>query len=94
MLMGAGGGLNWRVLYFVWTMEVLNSSFCFFFFFLPPFSSEKNHHMERSLRASDKNNSYVWHSRGERDTDLAQRVPAEAERPHCPAAAVPSQRPG
>lgn len=33
--------MNFSVVYFVWTMEVLNRSFCFFFFFFPPFSSER-----------------------------------------------------
>lgn len=33
--------MNFSVVYFVWTMDVLNRSFCFFFFFFPPFSSER-----------------------------------------------------
>lgn len=33
--------MEFSVDYFVWTMDVLNRSFCFFFFFFPPLSSER-----------------------------------------------------
>lgn len=91
---GVQGGLNWRVLYFVWTMEVLNRSFCFFFFFLPPFSSEKEQRWNEFENKRQKPQLRVGVGRDERDADLAQRVPAAAYHPQCPAAAVPSQRPG
>lgn len=32
--------MNFSVVYLVWTIDVLNRSFCFFFFFFPPRSSE------------------------------------------------------
>lgn len=55
---GVQGGLNCRVLYFVWTMAVLNRSFCFFFFFLPPLSSVEE---QRGSEFENKGTSCVAH---------------------------------
>lgn len=85
--------MNFSV-YFVWTMDVLNRSFCFFFFFFPPFSSERKHN--KTELQSRRRYQFVF-LRGtliSHMSDLDQQQVVEDQPLRYPAAAVPSLWPG
>lgn len=85
--------MNFSVVYLVWTIDVLNRSFCFFFFFFPPRSSETEDDTTSDQTQYGRFVHSAFARRWMTDPGRAQQAAGEKRR-RCPAAAGPSRWPG